>query len=133
MERLIKQVLKFGTSGIIVTILDFALVYVLGTYTVIPIMWVTFISYVISSILNYLLTVRWVFETDGNHKKNMIIFFSLGIVALCITQFVMWVGTEFFSFYFMVVKVVATIAVNVFNFITRKMFIEKKKREGSYS
>lgn len=126
MVELIKQVLKFGASGIIVTLLDFTLVYLLGTFTGIPILLVTLIAYISSSILNYALTVRWVFETDGNHKKNFIIFFSLGIITLGITQLVMWIGTELFDFYFMIVKIVATLVVNAFNFITRKIFIEKK-------
>lgn len=126
MVKIAKQLFRFGFSGIVVTLLDFAIVYLLGTYTGFPVLVVTFLSYLVSMVVNYFLTVKWVFETDGNHKRNMTVFFVLGIVALGITQLVMWLGTSVFDYYFMAVKVVATISVNVFNFISRKLLLERR-------
>ena len=126
-EVVIKQLFRFGIVGVFVTALDFGLVYFWGTYTKLPVLAGTFLAYVLATIVNYILTVKWVFVTDENHKKNLTIFVGLGIIALGITQFVMWVGTEKFSLYFMFVKVIATIIVNIFNFVTRKLFLEVNK------
>lgn len=132
MIELVRQIFRFGATGIFITILDFIFVYVLGTWTDIPVLYITFISYMLLSLINYVLNVKWVFITDNNHKRNIIIFFIIGIVALGITQLVMWIGTEIFHVYFMVVKCVSTVIVNVFNFVSRKLFLEKRSRaEGT--
>jgi putative flippase GtrA len=36
----------------------------------------------------------------------------------------MWVGVEYLHVYYMIVKIGATAIVMIFNFVTRKMFLE---------
>ena len=42
----------------------------------------------------------------------------------------MWLGTEKFSFYYLAVKFAAMVIVPIYNFITRKVFLEKKQSDG---
>lgn len=125
--NIIKQILRFGMAGIIVTILDFSLVYIGGRFTDIPILYVTFVSYLVALVVNYILTVKWVFRTDNNHKRNITVFLILAVCALGITQLVMWLGVEIFGLYFMYVKVISTLCVNIFNFIGKKTCLEVKE------
>lgn len=126
MKDLLRQILKFGIAGVIVTSLDFMMVYLLGTYSTIPILYVTFISYLVALIVNYILTVKWVFRTDNNHKRNITVFLILAACALGITQLVMWLGVEVLGLYFMYTKIISTLCVNIFNFIGKKTCLEVK-------
>ena len=48
------------------------------------------------------------------------------MIGLGINQLIMYVGVEIFHIYYMFTKIFATAVVMVYNFITRKIFIEGK-------
>lgn len=50
---------------------------------------------------------------------------GLSITGLLLTEALMWVGVERFSFHYMVTKVVVTGIVIVYNFVTKKTFLKK--------
>ena len=84
------------------------------------------IAFTISVIYNYIASVKWVFDVnkEKNEKTNFIIFIVLSIVGLIITEIIMWLGSDVMEISYLIVKIVATAIVMVFNFITRKMFLE---------
>ena len=43
---------------------------------------------------------------------------------LIITEIIMWLGSDVMGISYLIVKIVATAIVMVFNFITRKLFLE---------
>lgn len=55
------------------------------------------------------------------------LFVILSVGGLVLNQLIMWVGTEKFKLYDLVVKVLALFFVSVYNFVTRKIFLEKNK------
>ena len=46
------------------------------------------------------------------------------IIGLILTEVIMFIGTDIININYLIVKIVATAIVMVFNFITRKMFLE---------
>ena len=84
------------------------------------------IAFTISVIYNYIASVKWVFDVnkEKNEKTNFVIFIVLSIVGLIITEIIMWFGTDVMKISYLIIKIVATAIVMVFNFITRKMFLE---------
>ena len=86
------------------------------------------ISFTVSVTVNYILSVTFVFETDKNANKGsqFVIFVLLSIVGLGVNELCMWLGTDLLGIHYMITKVGATAVVMVYNFITRKIFIEKK-------
>ena len=73
-----------------------------------------------------------VFDTDknANKGKQFVVFVILSLIGLGINQLIMWAGVAWLGQYmdraYMVVKIFATGVVMVYNFISRKIFIEKK-------
>ena len=57
---------------------------------------------------------------------DFILFLSvvLSIVGLGLNELILWICIEKFAIYNMIGKVIATGIVMVFNFITRKLFLE---------
>lgn len=128
-NNLIKQILKFGIVGGIAFIIDYALLYVCTEYLNIYVLYSSIISFSISVIFNYIMSIKWVF--DVNHKqtyKDFTIFIIFSVIGLGINQLIMYLGIERLHIYYMLVKIASTGIVMVYNFITRKIFIEKKNR-----
>lgn len=126
MKKLIKQLFRFGIVGVIAFAIDYGLLYILtekcGIYYLVS----SLISFGVSVIFNYIASVIWVFDVDKEKSKvkNFIYFIGLSVVGLAINELIMWFGVDKIHIYYMLVKLFATAIVMIFNFITRKMFLE---------
>lgn len=144
MKKLFEQILKFGAVGFFCFFIDFAI------YTILlaVIDWhydyviATFWGFTISVIVNYLLSMKFVFvrKDDMDRKKEFVIFVILSIIGCILNEVLIvlcmngvydnwpWlqsiIGRELAK---MGGKIVATGVVMVYNFITRKIFLEKKQ------
>ena len=88
---------------------------------------ITGIAFSVSVVFNYILSVKWVFDVDKEKSKSkyFILFIIFSIIGLILTEVIMHVGVKMLDFNYLIVKIVATAIVMVFNFITRKIFLEK--------
>ncbi|WP_288665084.1 GtrA family protein [Dorea sp.] len=126
MKKLIRQLFRFGIVGVIAFVIDYGLLYILtekcGIYYLVS----SLISFGVSVIFNYIASVIWVFDVDKRKSKvkNFIYFIALSVVGLAINELIMWLGVDKMHIYYMLVKLFATAIVMIFNFITRKMFLE---------
>ena len=128
MKKLIEQMIKFGFVGFLCFFIDWAImVFLTEVFGTNPLISST-ISFTVSVTVNYILSVTFVFETDKNANKGsqFVIFVLLSIVGLGVNELCMWLGTDLLGIHYMITKVGATAVVMVYNFITRKIFIEKK-------
>ena len=127
MKKLIIQIIKFGIVGVVATIIDFGILMFLKEIVGIDILFASAVSFAASVIVNYLLSMLFVFKGNSSNKvKEFIIFVLLSIGGLLINQFVMWIGTGIFNLYYLWVKIFSCIFVPVYNFITRKILLEEK-------
>ncbi|MCI6689345.1 GtrA family protein [Clostridiaceae bacterium AF42-6] len=128
MKKLIEQMIKFGFVGFLCFFIDWGImVFLTEVFGINPLISST-ISFTVSVTVNYILSVTFVFETDKNANKGsqFVIFVLLSIVGLGVNELCMWLGTDLLGIHYMITKVGATAVVMVYNFITRKIFIEKK-------
>ena len=119
MKKLIAQFMKFGVVGFIAFFIDYGLLAfcteVLG------------INYLISSVVfNYLASMRYVFthKEDMSRRREFVIFIVLSIFGLIINNALMWLGVEVLYGHYLIVKIFATAVVMVWNFVTRKIFLD---------
>ena len=126
MKKLIEQMIKFGFVGFLCFFIDWG-IFLTEVFGINPLISST-ISFTVSVTVNYILSVTFVFETDKNANKGsqFVIFVLLSIVGLGVNELCMWLGTDLLGIHYMITKVGATAVVMVYNFITRKIFIEKK-------
>lgn len=126
-KKLILQFIKFGIVGLVATVVDFGVLTLLKEIAYIDVLLASAISFSVSVIANYILSMLFVFKSVHNNKiKNFIIFVALSFGGLLLNQFIMWIGTEFVSVYYLWVKIFATFFVPIYNFVTRKLFLEKR-------
>ena len=132
MKKLIQQILKFGVVGFLCFFIDYGIMVALTELCGISSVISSGISFSVSVIVNYILSITVVFDADkeANKAKQFVIFLILSIIGLGINQVIMWGGTSWLDQYmersYMLVKIAATAVVMVYNFIARKIFIEKK-------
>lgn len=126
MENLFIQIFKFGIVGVIATIIDFAFLYIFKEFCNLPIIVSNTLSFCISVVYNYWASVKWVFNVnqEKDPKKSFILFIVFSVIGLLLNDLIMHIATEKLSIYYMLSKVIATAIVMVFNFITRKLFLE---------
>lgn len=127
-ENLFIQIFKFGIVGVIATIIDFASIYILKEFLHLHVIVANTLSFCIATIYNYIASVTWVFNVDGKKdpKNNFILFVIFSIMGLILNDLIMWFTIDKFHIYYLLGKIIATCFVMVFNFITRKLFLENE-------
>lgn len=125
-NKLFQQIFKFGVVGGIAFVIDYGIMVISKELLGFSILLSAGLGFTISVIFNYIASVKWVFNVnkDKNEKKNFILFMIFSVIGLIITELIMFVGTNIINISYLIVKIAATAIVMVFNFITRKLFLE---------
>ena len=125
-EKLVIQIFKFGIVGVVATIIDFVFLYVFKDFCHFNTLISNTLSFCISVIYNYWASIKWVFDInkEKNPQKNFIVFILFSIIGLILNDLIMWIATDNLNIYYMISKIIATSIVMIFNFITRKKFLE---------
>ena len=128
-NKLLIQIFKFIIVGGIATIIDYIIFFILHELLKLGTLPSNIISFSISVIYNYIASVKWVFDVKKDDpKKQFIIFIVLSIIGLLLNTAIVYVTVDIFKWYSMLCKIIATGIVMVFNFITRKLLLEKPTR-----
>lgn len=126
MNKLLKQILRFTIVGGIATVIDFVCLYIFKEFLNLNIILSNTLSFTISVIYNYIASIKWVFDVNKKSKFQFIIFVILSVIGLLINNGILYLFTSYTEFYYLLSKVFATLVVMIYNFITRKIFLEKK-------
>ncbi len=128
MKKLIAQFMKFGVVGVIAFVIDYGVMIFLTEVFGVPYLISTTVSFVVSVIFNYFASMRYVFERrdDMSRKREFIIFVVLSVCGLGINDLFMWLMVDFLFIDYRISKIVVTFIVAVWNFVTRKIFLEAK-------
>ena len=131
-KQLLAQIMKFGVVGAIAFVIDFGvMVFLTEAFGLDPVISAT-ISFTVSVIFNYLASMRYVFRhREGmSRRREFVIFIVLSVLGLIINDALMWVGTDALTLDYRLVKIFATAVVMVWNFVTRKIFLEEHEDRG---
>lgn len=126
-KSLLQQLIRFGVVGGSAFAIDYAILFLLTEAFGFNYLISGAISFTVSVIFNYILSIKWVFNVAGERKQtqDMAVFIILSVIGLGINQLIMWVAVDKFHIYYMISKIGATAIVMVYNFVTRKIFLEK--------
>ena len=149
-KKLIGQILRFGVVGGLSFVIDF--IITLAVSALCRAMGINFTTaatigglfgFCISLVFNYFMSMKFVFERrdDLDRKKEFAIFALLSAIGLGLNELILYFGgytcekvipalvEQYPSAVTAGVKMVATGIVMVYNFISRKMTLEKKPEE----
>lgn len=125
-SKLFQQIFKFGIVGGIAFIIDYGIMVISKELLGFSILLSAGLGFTISVIFNYIASIKWVFDVnkEKDEKKNFVLFIIFSVIGLILTELIMFVGTNIINISYLIVKIAATAIVMVFNFITRKLFLE---------
>ncbi len=126
MRPLVGQFAKFAIVGTIAFVIDFGLMVLLrelfGMNTVLA----ATISFSVSVVFNYFASMRYVFtHREGmGRRREFAIFIVLSVIGLALNDLLMWAGTTYTAIDYRLVKIVTTMMVTIYNFFSRKIFLD---------
>ena len=128
MNALLMQMFRFGIVGCICTLFDYFMMIGLTELVGLHYLLSSTISFSVSTVLNYILSTRFVFEgkQDTGPVQEFTAFFLLSMGGLGLNTLLMWLFTEKAGIYYMLSKIVVTSVVMIYNFVTRKMLLEER-------
>ena len=141
MMKLVEQIIKFGLVGVLCTLIDFAC-YTGCNMIGIPYLISGVIGFTVSVIFNYILSMRYVFvrREDISRSREFIVFVILSVVGLLLNEFLLYVCVDLIYMQMawmqemfnrdiaeIVAKLCATVVVMIYNFVSRKLILEKKE------
>lgn len=141
MNKLLAQIFKFAIVGGISFVVDFAVYAImcneLGIHYIIS--GVT--GFFVSVVVNYLLSMKFVFvsKEDIRKDKEFVIFVILSLIGMILNSLILYICIDLIYMHWtwlnqlidleimnLTAKIIATGIVMVYNFITRKIFLEKR-------
>lgn len=127
MKKLIAQFMKFGIVGVLAFLIDYGLMVALTEFFGVPYLISNTVSFIVSVIFNYLASMRYVFERrdDLSRRREFIIFVVLSIIGLILNDALMWLCVSIWFIDYRIAKFIVTFLVAIWNFVTRKIFLEK--------
>ncbi len=126
---MILQLIKFAVVGVIAAVVDVGVLVALKELLHIDVLVASALSFTASVVVNYILSMSFVFKSKNRSKlREFVLFVLLSIGGLCLNQFILWVGVNFTKIYYLVIKFLAMVIVPVYNFVTRKIFLESKEK-----
>lgn len=128
-KSLIQQIIRFGFVGGGAFAIDYGVMIFFTEVVGISYLISSAISFVVSVIFNYILSVKWVFDVSGERSQaqDLVVFMVLSIIGLGINQLIMWLAVEKLYIFYMLAKIGATSVVMIYNFVTRKLFLENRR------
>ena len=133
MGKLIEQFMKFSVVGVIAFVIDYGLLALLTEVFGINYLVSATITFTASVVFYYIASMRYVFthKEDMSRRREFIIFVVLSVIGLLINNGLMWAGVELLQWpdwlqqhAYLIVKIFATAVVMVWNFVTRKKFLD---------
>ncbi len=121
-DNIFIQFFRYLFVGGFAFIVDFSLLYIFSDICGIYYLVSAVISFIISLIVNYLISTYWVF--NKNQMENRLLEFGvfslIGVVGLVFTEIILYTCTDIIGLYYLISKIIATAIVMFWNFLARR-------------
>lgn len=127
-DNIFIQMFRYVFVGGIAFVVDFFFLWffsdVCGIYYLIS----GVFSFIISVLVNYWMSTKWVFNQDNIENKvlEFNLFLLISAIGLVFTEILLWLFTDIFGMYYLISKIIAAILVMFWNFIARRIMFYGK-------
>lgn len=125
------QFIRYGFVAVAAFAVDFGLYAIeVRILDINPVLAAT-ISFSLGLLVNYLLSVRWVFARRSHSRRfEIITFFLTGVIGLALTDLIIWALAVQMNQDELIAKLIATAIVFFWNFGARKLILFKDKENA---
>ena len=129
--RLAKQFVGFTGTGAIATSIQYVLLLLLAEVAGISPVLASALGYGTSSVANYLMKYHWVFDSHYAHWRTAPRYALISAIGLSVNTGLMALGTQYTDWHYLVVQVLVTGIVLVWNFAANAIWtfgVHKKEQ-----
>lgn len=127
-DNIYLQFFRYIFVGGTAFVVDFFFLYffsdICGIYYLIS----AILSFIISVVVNYLMSIKWVFNQDNIDNKVMEfnMFLLISTIGLIFTEILLYFFTDVCGIYYLLSKIISAIIVLFWNFIARRVMLYGK-------
>lgn len=128
-NNILIQLFRYFFVGGTAFIVDFGLLAALTEFGGMPYQLSACVGFIGGLIVNYLLSIIWVFGSDahtrGRRMAEFLAFALIGVIGLGLNALIMWIFTEVVMLHYLISKIISTIVVFAWNFLARRSLINQ--------
>lgn len=122
------ELIRFGVTGGVCFVVEFAFLTLFVEVLHMPVLWATALAFLISVAVNYALCVKWVFTgAKGGDSRVKVQFLITSGMGLGLNELLMWLMNIRLGVQYQIAKVIATLLVMVWNYITKRLVLRGGK------
>ena len=132
-QKILTQLAKFTIAGVINTAIDWAIFFSLYNFVGVNPVVSQAISFTVATAVSFFINTKWVFDTTKAKTKQRLIaeFFVLNLIALGISTALIYLFIDVLQMNELLAKVLTTVITMVYNYITRKLTLEDRKKASN--
>lgn len=122
------ELVRFGVTGGVCFVVEFLFLTLFVEWVRMPVLWATALAFLISVAVNYALCVKWVFPgaQEGSGKVRVQFLITSGM-GLGLNELLMWLMNVRLGVQYQIAKVIATLLVMVWNYVTKRLVLRGGK------
>jgi len=127
-KELFSQAFKFAIVGVINTLINLVLLYLLTEFLGIHYLVSAFFAFVVANLNSFILNKIWTFKESIKHKaaSRYVKFIAVSVTALAVNLIFLYVLVEFFRVWYMFAQVLAVLLNFLINFFGNKIWTFRK-------
>ena len=83
------------------------------------------LGFVLGIIINYVLSMMWIFESSGKKTTELTFFIVIGLGGLGLNELIIWIMVRYVGLFYLIAKLVAVLIVLVWNFTLRRLLFSR--------
>lgn len=135
MKKILKQFCRFSVVGVVAFLIDYGLLFAFTDILHMHYLLSSMLSFSVATIFNYVYSTKYVFECREEQSKagQFTVFLLLSACGLLLNSMLMKTLVESMELYYMFAKLFSAVIVSIWNFVSRKIFLEEKLLEKIFS
>ena len=122
-DNIFIQLFRYLFVGGTAFIVDFFFLYFFSDICGIYYLLSAVFSFIISVLVNYIMSTNWVFNQDniGNKMLEFNLFILISTVGLIFTEILLYFFTDIIGLYYLISKIISAVIVLFWNFLARRV------------
>lgn len=122
-SKSVRQFFSYLVCGGFATLTDMGLLFLLSNLIHVNYLIAAPLTFCAGIVVNYSLSIRLAFQSQGKVKKELFLFVLTGIGGALWTEFIIWALVDNMHLKLMLAKMCAVVFVLMWNFFMRKKFV----------
>lgn len=135
MKKILKQFCRFSVVGVVAFLIDYGLLFAFTDTLHMHYLLSSMLSFSVATVFNYVYSTKYVFECKEEQNKagQFTVFLLLSACGLLLNSILMKTLVENMEFHYMFAKLFSAVVVSIWNFASRKIFLEERVVEKLFT